>query len=114
VQIRFVSREFLIKKFLDARRRTLDIGGNAASPLSSSFAARGSFRGVPSVPHSVIEAIKQGLWDYEPEPECREDKFDSTEALPGTNEKLVVLANRAEQGLPLWHPSDRLTYARDD
>jgi hypothetical protein len=61
----------------------------------------------------VIEAIKQGLWDYEPEPDDREE-FDSTEALPGTVEKLVVLANRAEQGLPLWHPSDRLTFARED
>lgn len=61
------------------------------------------------MPHSVIEAIKQGVWDYEPKYEQR-DPFDATEALPGTEAKLDVLALRVQQGLPLWHPSDRRTF----
>lgn len=61
------------------------------------------------MPHSVIEAIKLGVWDYEPEGEVCET-FDATKALPGTEEKLDVLAARIEQGLPLWHPSDRRTF----
>ena len=36
--------------------------------------------------------------------------FDRTAAMPGTNEKLNVLAERLRQGLPLWHPADRLSY----
>ena len=61
------------------------------------------------MPHSVLDAIKMGIWDYEPEEEeVRE--YDATEALPGTNEKLSILANRVERGLPLWHPEDRVTY----
>lgn len=29
-----------------------------------------------------------------------------TNALPGTNEKLMVLEYRASKGWPLWHPDD--------
>lgn len=61
------------------------------------------------MPHSIIEAIKLGIWDYEPDGN-RPPEFDATVALPGTQEKLSVLANRIEQGLPLWHPSDRLCF----
>ena len=57
---------------------------------------------------SVLEAIQVGQWDFEPENEDLE--FDSTDALPGSEEKLKVLADRIQQGLPLWHPSDRHTY----
>ena len=62
-----------------------------------------------AVPRSVIEAIKQGDWNFEPggpEPV----NLKATAALPGTVEKLDVLADRLRQGLPLWHPRDRLTY----
>lgn len=61
------------------------------------------------MPQSVIEAIKLGLWDYEPLGE-KPQKFPATIAMPGTMEKVSVLADRVEQGLPLWHPSDRLTF----
>jgi hypothetical protein len=58
---------------------------------------------------SVVDAIKDGLWDFEPN--CQdENEFDSTEAMPGTTEKLQVLATRIRAGLPLWHPSDRRSY----
>ena len=65
------------------------------------------------MPRSVIEAIKQGDWNFEPggpEPVSLKE----TTALPGTTEKLDVLAERLRLGLPLWHPSDRLTYAEDE
>jgi hypothetical protein len=52
-----------------------------------------------------------GLWDFEPATDMDDDDdFSATEALPGTDAKLEVLASRVESGLPLWHPSDRLTY----
>jgi hypothetical protein len=54
----------------------------------------------------VLEAIKMGLWDYEP-PEVESSKFDATDAMPGTKAKLETLAERVHGGLPLWHPEDR-------
>jgi hypothetical protein len=62
--------------------------------------------GSKTVPRSVLEAIKMGYWDFEP-PEVESGQFASTEAMPGTRAKLEVLAQRAESGLPLWHPDDR-------
>jgi hypothetical protein len=50
-----------------------------------------------------------GRWDFEPQ-EAEREHFDSTEAMPGTREKVAVLAERVESGLPLWHPADRRTY----
>ena len=58
---------------------------------------------------SVLEAIREGVWDYEPE-EVDDSGFNATKAIPGTNEKLSVLAERIEAGLPLWHASDRTDY----
>ena len=64
------------------------------------------------MPQSVIEAIKMGVWDYEPQTE-RSQSLESTNALPGSSEKLAVLAERLRKGLPLWHPSDRVNYEQD-
>ena len=58
---------------------------------------------------SVLEAIKQGHWDFEPET-IGDDEYTSTIALPGSEEKIAILASRAQDGLPLWHPSDRRSY----
>ena len=58
------------------------------------------------MPKSVLEAIRMGFWDFEP-PEVESDLFDSTDAMPGTKEKLRVLAERVRGGYPLWHPEDR-------
>jgi len=58
------------------------------------------------VPKSVLEAIKLGFWDFEP-PEVGAKNYAATDAMPGTKEKLAVLARRIHDGLPLWHPSDR-------
>jgi hypothetical protein len=65
------------------------------------------------VPTSVLEAIKRGDWSYDPENANITD-FDSTEAMPGSREKIAVLARRLEKGLPLWHPRDRRTYKDTD
>jgi hypothetical protein len=59
------------------------------------------------VPTSILDAIKLGLWDFEPD-ELRIYEFDPTEALPGSTEKLDVLAERLRCGQPLWHQCDRL------
>jgi len=64
-------------------------------------------QGETAVPKSVLEAIKVGEWNYEPE-EMQAELFHRTDALPGSREKLDILAERLSQGLPLWHPSDRL------
>jgi hypothetical protein len=58
------------------------------------------------VPRSVLEAIKMGFWDFEP-PEAEYTAFDAVDAMPGTREKIGVLAERVRQGLPLWHVQDR-------
>ncbi len=65
------------------------------------------------MPTSVLEAIKQGFWDYEPG-DSEGDDFAATKALPGTGEKLEILAERVRRGLPLWHPSDRRSYDDND
>lgn len=65
--------------------------------------------GNETVPYTVIDAIKQGIWDFEPRDD-EDESFDATAALPGSQEKLCVLAARVARGLPLWHPSDRLSY----
>ena len=64
------------------------------------------------MPNSILEAIKLGLWDYEPE-EVPDDQYESTFALPGSNEKLDILATRVAQGQPLWHRRDRTSFDDD-
>ncbi len=58
------------------------------------------------MPTSVLEAIRMGQWNYEPQ-ESQDAEFSATTALPGSEEKLQILAERVRCGLPLWHPSDR-------
>jgi hypothetical protein len=58
------------------------------------------------VPRSVLDAIRMGIWDFEP-PEVECGKFDATNAMPGTREKLCAMAERVRKGLPLWHTYDR-------
>lgn len=58
------------------------------------------------MPRSVLEAVLSGVWDFEPS-ETEANKYEATEALPGSREKLEVMARRIRRGLPLWHPEDR-------
>ena len=64
------------------------------------------------MPDSILDAIKQGIWDFEPQDE-QPREFRATGSMPGTNGKLSVLAERVRQGLPLWHPSDRQDYDQE-
>jgi len=66
-------------------------------------------KGSATVPQSVLEAIQLGIWDYEPD-ESESAAYEATDALPGSDEKLEVMARRIREGLPLWHPEDRRTY----
>lgn len=61
------------------------------------------------MPHSVLDAIKLGIWDFEPEDKDT-STYQSTGALPGTGAKLDILAQRVQSGLPLWHPKDRRSF----
>jgi hypothetical protein len=65
--------------------------------------------GVADVSKSVLDAIREGDWFYEP-PHIDPSRFDATAAIPGTREKLSVLAERVSAGLPLWHQQDRPDY----
>ncbi len=59
-----------------------------------------------TVPNTVLEAIKMGLWDFEPK-DVEIENFEACGAMPGTSAKLLILAERVRLGLPLWHPADR-------
>jgi hypothetical protein len=68
-----------------------------------------SVMGVAGMLRNVLDAIREGDWYFEPE-EVKSTGFQATTAIPGTKEKLDVLANRLQAGLPLWHESDRSCY----
>lgn len=74
---------------------------------------RDSWIGRTAVIESVLDAIRNGQWDYEPD-DVPEAQYSPTPALPGSEEKITVLAYRAQRGLPLWHSSDRRTYDDSD
>ena len=85
--------------------------GNVVMCIAEELALR---NGSDVVPNSVLEAIKLGLWDFEPEQQAEAEQFQATGAMPGTTAKLDVLAERVRLGLPLWHPSDRQDYDEED
>lgn len=59
-----------------------------------------------SEPQTVLDAIRMKLWNYEPGEIDAED-FEACPSMPGTPDKLTMLAERVRRGLPLWHPADR-------
>jgi hypothetical protein len=65
------------------------------------------------VQDSVLDAIRNGQWDYEPE-SVSENEFSQTQAMPGSIEKVAILAERARNGLPLWHSGDRQSFDDSD
>jgi hypothetical protein len=56
-----------------------------------------------------MDAIRDGDWYFEPR-ELDSGEFQATGAIPGTREKIDVLAERARVGLPLWNAHDRPDY----
>jgi hypothetical protein len=65
------------------------------------------------MPHSVLEAVRLGIWDFEVDEEAPQE-FAATDAIPGSTEKLDILAQRIQLGLPLWHQNDRRNYDRSN
>ncbi len=61
------------------------------------------------MPDSVLDAIKLGQWNFEPK-NVRDTEYSATRALPGSQAKLDVMAERLKRGLPLWHPSDAISF----
>jgi hypothetical protein len=59
---------------------------------------------------NVFQAIAKFGHDEDFAP-LETDEFEATEAPAGSPEKLEVLAARVQQGLPLWHHSDREDYS---
>ena len=55
---------------------------------------------------SVLDAIHAGNWNYEPSDLSDATLFSPTDAVPGSPEKLAILAQRIREGYPLWHPQD--------
>lgn len=62
---------------------------------------------------SVLDAIREGDWTFEPEV-VEESAFEDTEAIPGSREKIDIMADRVRQGLPIWHSSDKRDYGDAD
>ena len=59
---------------------------------------------------NVFETILEYGHDEDFEPHESED-FRGTEAAAGSRAKIDMLAERAQRGLPLWHPDDRRDYS---
>ena len=59
---------------------------------------------------NVFEAILKYGHDEDFAPATDGD-FASTNAPAGSDEKIEILRQRVELGLPLWHDSDRLDYS---
>ena len=57
------------------------------------------------MPRSVLEAIKMGIWDFEPRSGLQSVRRRRRHA--GHEGKAVCVAERVELGLPLWHVNDR-------
>ena len=115
---RCINQVFLGLIFLDFTSIESDIGDSHSLATHLSCCGRIHFldrqlisfgKRSRAVPNSVLDAIRMGIWDFEPE-DAKSVEHEATGALPGTNEKLDVLAERVQSGLPLWHPSDRRTY----
>ncbi len=62
---------------------------------------------------SVLEAIREGIWNFEPS-QVDETSFSATPAMPGTPEKIDIMAKRVRSGFPLWHSDDRTDFDDTD
>jgi hypothetical protein len=70
-----------------------------------------AIRGRIDVPDATSTANQQIIPQLTNEPSSLHgSEFCRTDALPGSPEKLDVLAKRLERGEPLWHPEDRILF----
>jgi hypothetical protein len=58
---------------------------------------------------NVFEAILKYGHDEDWLPDAKQ-RFESTDAPAGSEEKIEILRKRLEFGLPLWHEEDRYNY----
>jgi hypothetical protein len=77
--------------------------------VKSQFTELLDAEGVAAMNKNVLDAIRDGDWFFEPD-DVDPRNYRATTAVPGTREKLHILAERAQAGLPLWHRSDRADY----
>ncbi len=61
--------------------------------------------------NSILEAVKLGLWDFEPH-SVDVAEFEASDETPGTREKLDVLASHVRQGMRDWYSDGRLNLER--
>lgn len=54
---------------------------------------------------NVFEIIELYGHDEHFEPQCTDD-FSPTSAPAGSKQKIDILAERIQRGMPLWHPED--------
>ncbi len=61
--------------------------------------------------NTILEAIKQGVWDFEPE-KVPFDEFEACREMPGTPGKLLALAERVRLGCRCGTPTTARTLKR--
>lgn len=59
---------------------------------------------------NVFDAILECGHDEDFNP-AETNEFRPTEAPAGSREKIAILAERVQRGMPLWHPHDRFDYS---
>ncbi|MCB0335973.1 MAG: hypothetical protein KDD62_06690, partial [Bdellovibrionales bacterium] len=59
---------------------------------------------------NVFDAISKVGHDIDFTPERYEGDFEPTDAPAGSQEKIEILRQRIDKGMPLWHPDDRKDY----
>lgn len=66
-----------------------------------------------SKPANIFQAIEWCEGDtFEPADPGEGSRFEATDCEPGSPGKIEVLRMRLENGLPLWHPDDKLSQSR--
>ena len=63
--------------------------------------------------NSILEAVKIGLWDFLPHM-VDYDELEASDGMPGTREKLDILAEHLRRDVPIRHFDDFLDDDRLD
>ena len=78
----------------------------SAGPISPPLLHEQRSRFVPMARiRNVFEIIELYGHDENYEPQCLDD-FSPTSAPAGSRQKIDILAERIQRGMPLWHPED--------
>jgi len=54
------------------------------------------------VANSILEAVKMGLWDFQPHT-VDTSELEASDGMPGAREKLDILAEHLRRDLPISH-----------